>query len=344
MEAMSGALLAQGGSLISNPYFMVGGAAAAATVLTYGILQLIRDLRRHEKHRIDERLMGTPRRKKGAAAATVAAPSIVKETDPAAREKGILGAFGRLGPIARLQQACLQADLEWNAASLVVRTFFLGAVLAALLSYIGLDIVRAIALGACVPAGPILFVIFRRKRRLNTLVEQLPDTFDMLGQALRAGQSLPSAIGLVADQMPDPIRTEFALVYQEQKLGVPFEDALGHFADRAKQMDVTFFVTAVQIQRQAGGDLAEVLDNIGEIIRDRIKLYGQVRALSAEGRLSAWILMFLPPGMLLIELFLNPSYAGRLLGTEQGHMMLWAAAFWQLLGLLMIRKIVKIKV
>jgi tight adherence protein B len=109
-------------------------------------------------------------------------------------------------------------------------------------------------------------------------------------------------------------------------------------------MDVTFFVTAVQIQRQAGGDLAEVLDNIGEIIRDRIKLYGQVRALSAEGRLSGWILMALPPGMLVVEMFLNPAYAGRLLHTEIGHMLLWGAAISQLFGLLMIRKIVNIKV
>ena len=344
MPAVLGSVRGQWQSLTDDPIFMVGLSAVAAAVLVYGLLQLVRDLRRHEKHRIDERLMGTRRDKKGAQVQQPEGPSIVKKTVPGTTEKGILSAFGRLGPVAWLQQACLQADLEWIAARLVVRTLLVGAVVATLLTYVGLDLVRALALGACVPVGPVFYVVFRRKRRLNALVEQLPDAFDMIGQALRAGQSLPSAVGLVADQLPDPVRTEFSLVYQQQKLGVPFENALGQFADRVKQMDVTFFVTAVQIQRQAGGDLAEVLDNIGEIIRDRIKLYGQVQALSAEGRLSGWILMALPPGMLVVELFLNPAYAGKLLNTELGHMLLWGAAISQLFGLLMIRKIVNIKV
>ncbi|HUU82627.1 MAG TPA: type II secretion system F family protein [Phycisphaerae bacterium] len=343
MPATVGSILDQWNALTGNATFMIGFSAFAAAALVFGLLQLIRDLRRHDQQRVDDRLMGKRSDKKGAQADKMA-PAFIKKADMAAAGKGIWGAIGRLSPIAWLQQACLQADLDWNAARLMARTIFLGAVLTTLFAYIGLDLVRALALGACVPAFPIVYVIMRRKRRLDALVEQLPDAFDMIAQALRAGQSLPSAVGLISEQLPDPIRTEFALVYQEQKLGMPFEEALGQFAARVKQMDATFFVTAVQIQRQSGGDLAEVLDNIGEIIRDRIKLYGHVRALSAEGRLSGWILLALPPVMLLVELFLNPSYAGRLLNTDFGHMLLWGAAISQFLGLLMIRKIVNIKV
>ena len=330
-------------ALTGHPAFMVGAPAVAATVLVYGIVQLVRDLGRAKKRRVDERLMGRSR-KKQAQEREAAIRSVIKKEIPGTEEGGFFGMLGRTGPIAALQQACLQADLDWNAARLVVRMLFLGAVLGVGMYSLGLGTTRAVLAGVFVPIAPVAYIIFLRKRRLNALVDQLPDAFDMIGQALRAGQALPAAIGLVAEQLPDPISTEFALVYQQQKLGVPLEDALGQFADRVNQMDISFFVTAVQIQRQTGGDLAEVLDNIGEIIRDRIKLFGEVRALSAEGRLSALVLVVMPPGMLVATTFLNPTYSAKLLESELGVKMLWAAAGWQFIGMLIMRKIVNIKV
>jgi tight adherence protein B len=203
-----------------------------------------------------------------------------------------------------------------------------------------------VSAGAAVGAFtlPLLGLTLKRKRRMNKLVEQLPDVFELMSQALRAGHSLASGIHLVSEQLPDPAGTEFARVFHEQNLGIRVEDALRNMAERVDMLDVRFFVTAVQIQRQTGGDLAEVLDKIGAVIRDRIHLFGQVRALTAEGRLSGWTLLALPIVVFLVELQVNPKYAGMLLYDESGRMMLFGAIVMQLMGMAMIKKIVNIKV
>jgi len=172
----------------------------------------------------------------------------------------------------------------------------------------------------------------------------LPDVFEMMGQALRAGHSLAGAIQLIYEQMPAPIATEFAQVYHEQNLGVKVEEALQSMADRVDSLDVRFFVTAVMIQRQTGGDLAEVLDNISGVIRERIELAGLVRGLTAEGRLSGWVLFALPGIVFLGSFYLNPEYAKVLLEDPRGQIMLMIAAGMQLMGIAMIRWIVNIKV
>jgi tight adherence protein B len=165
-----------------------------------------------------------------------------------------------------------------------------------------------------------------------------------MGQALRAGHSLAGATQLVYEQMPPPIATEFAQVYHEQNLGIKIEDALQAMADRVDSLDVRFFVTAVMIQRQTGGDLAEVLDNISGVIRERIELAGLVRGLTAEGRLSGWVLFSLPAVVFLASMYLNPNYANVLLEEPKGQMMLMLAGGMQLMGIAMIRWIVNIKV
>jgi tight adherence protein B len=179
---------------------------------------------------------------------------------------------------------------------------------------------------------------------MKKLVEQLPDVFELLGQALRAGHSLASGIHLVNEQLPDPAGTEFGRVFYEQNLGIKVEEALTNMANRVDQLDVRFFVTAVLIQRQTGGDLAEILDKISAVIRDRIKLFGTVRGLTAEGRLSGWVLVGLPVLVFFIELSINPSYAEVLLYDPQGKLLLYIAIGMCLMGLAMIRKIVNIKV
>jgi len=179
---------------------------------------------------------------------------------------------------------------------------------------------------------------------MKKLTGQLPDVFELMSQALRAGHSLASAIQLVHEQMPDPISTEFGRVFHEQNLGIKIEDSLLAMADRVDSLDVRFFVTAVLIQRQTGGDLAEVLDKIGGVIRQRIELFGMVQGLTAEGRLSGWILFALPMVVFAAVLWVNPSYADQLLSDSRGKMMLVGAAGMQLMGLAMIRWIVNIKV
>jgi tight adherence protein B len=187
-------------------------------------------------------------------------------------------------------------------------------------------------------------MIWKRKRRIRKLVEQLPEVFDLMCQALKAGHSLASAIQLISQQMPDPIAGEFARVFHEQNLGLTVEDALTNMTKRVDQMDVRFFVTAVLIQRQTGGDLAEILEKISKVIRDRIQLFGMVRALTAEGRLSGWVLLLLPVLVFFGMMAVNPVYAAELTSTEHGHIMLGIAVAMDLMGMAMIKKIVSIKV
>ena len=207
----------------------------------------------------------------------------------------------------------------------------------------GVGMIAAFGCGVAVLLLPLMYINMRRKKRMVNLTNQLPDVFELMSQALRAGHSLGGAIQLVQEQLPPPIATEFALVYQEQNLGMKIEDALLEMADRVDSLDVRFFVTAVLIQRQTGGDLAEVLDKIGSLIRQRIELQGMVRGLTAEGRLSGWVLFALPILVFVATLALNPTYAGGMINDPAGKIMLMVAGGMQLMGLAMIRWIVNIK-
>ena len=163
-------------------------------------------------------------------------------------------------------------------------------------------------------------------------------------ELLRAGHAFQSAMGMVADELKAPVGPEFKKTFEQQNFGLPLRDALAQMSERMPLLDVRFFVTAVLIQRQTGGDLAEVLDNISGVIRDRIKLFGTVKALTAEGRLSGWVLLALPVVVFVLELVINPDYANILLDEPIGQYMLIGAGVAQLLGLAMIQKIVNIKV
>jgi len=215
--------------------------------------------------------------------------------------------------------------------------------LAATLAF-GIPPLAGLGMAAAVFVLPILYLMRRRKKRLARLVEQLPDVFELLSQSLRAGHSLASGMQLISRELPEPAGIEFGRVFHEQNLGLKIEDALRNMAERVDMLDVRFFVTAVLIQRQTGGDLAEVLDKIGAVIRERIKLFGTVQALTAEGRLSGYVLLALPVLMFAVMLQVNRDYATMLLYEPAGKMMLTVAVVMQLMGWAMIKKIVNIKV
>jgi len=191
---------------------------------------------------------------------------------------------------------------------------------------------------------PILWLLWRRKRRLKAFAAQLPEALDMLARSLRAGQSLASGFGLVAKEVPAPLGKEFGRVFDEQNLGVPLEESLRDLADRIPNMDLKFFATAVVLQRQTGGDLAEILDRISSLIRERFNIWGQVQALTGEGRLSGIVLMALPVVIFLAVYYLNRDYVMMLFTDPLGKKMLATAIVMQIIGALVIRKIVNIKV
>jgi tight adherence protein B len=191
---------------------------------------------------------------------------------------------------------------------------------------------------------PLAWLWNKRRRRLKTFAGQLSDALELVARALRAGHSLGAGMHVVAEEMPSPIADEFGRVYEEQNLGIPIEEALKSMCERVPNLDLRFFVTSVAIQRQTGGDLAEILDKIGYVIRERYRILGQVKALTGEGRLSGIVLIALPFSLFAFMLHIKPDYVEKLWTHELGIKMSIFALVAQLVGALVIKKIVNIKV
>jgi len=201
------------------------------------------------------------------------------------------------------------------------------------------------------PVGALIFFAIpwtwlwnKRRKRLKTFAAQLPDALELVARALRAGHSLAAGMHVVAEEMPPPVSKEFGRVYEEQNLGIPLEEALRGITERVPNLDLRFFVTSVAIQRQTGGDLAEILDKIGHVVRERYRILGQVKALTAEGRLSGLVLIALPFGLFLMMLHMKPDYISLLWTDPLGIKMSILALVLQILGAYAIKKIVDIKV
>jgi tight adherence protein B len=191
---------------------------------------------------------------------------------------------------------------------------------------------------------PWLWLWNKRRSRLAKFASQLPDALELCARALRAGHSLAAGLHVVGEEMPSPIADEFSRVFEETNLGIPVEEAMKSMCDRVPNLDLRFFVTSVAIQRQTGGDLAEILDKIGYVIRERFRILGQVKALTGEGRLSGLVLIALPFALFAFMLNTKPDYIESLWTTDLGKKMSAAAIIAQILGALVIRKIVNIKV
>jgi tight adherence protein B len=319
---------------------LIGLPLIGSVLLAYGVYNVAFDLQQNTRKRVINRLKGG--RGREAAKDPLHFEDFRRQRVEAT---GFLAkAFTQMSFTASFQRTLEQANLTWSAAQTLVNLTAVASVLTALMLVLQLPLVAALGTGLGAFVLPMLYFYKRRKARLKRLVNQLPDVFELLSQALRAGHSLASGMQLVAKEMPDPAGTEFGRVFHEQNLGLKIEDAMRNMADRVDLLDVRFFVTAVLIQRQVGGDLAEVLDKIGKVISERIKLFGTVQALTAEGRLSGYVLLALPVIVLLVMLKINPDYATMLFFDPLGKMMLTTAIVMQLMGWAMIKKIVNIKV
>jgi tight adherence protein B len=203
--------------------------------------------------------------------------------------------------------------------------------------------VVALLAGACVSVLPYLYVRRARKKRIAKFEEQFPETIDLIVRALRAGHAFTTALGMVADEMPDPTKTEFRLLYDRQNFGMSLPDALREFAERVPLLDSRFFVTAVLVQREAGGNLAEVLENLGRVIRERFKVKRQIRVVTAHGRLTGWVLVAFPPILATLFLLVVPDSTKLLVNDPLGVRMVIGAAMLQIVGTLLIRKIVDVE-
>jgi tight adherence protein B len=237
-----------------------------------------------------------------------------------------------------------QADVELSVTKFVAICAGVGFGSTMACLYAGINYALAPIAGVCFALLPVGWLMFMRKRRLKKFAAQLPEALELVARALRAGHSLAAGFRLVASEMSDPIGREFNRVFEEQNLGIPFEEALESLTERVPNLDLKFFATAVVLQRQTGGDLAEILDKIGGLIRERFKIWGQVQALTGEGRLSGIVLLALPPLLFVCVYRMNPDYLMLLFTDELGKKMLIGGILMQLFGALVIRKIVNIRV
>ena len=191
---------------------------------------------------------------------------------------------------------------------------------------------------------PIGFLRFKRKQRMKKFEEMFPEALDLLARAIRAGHAFQTAMGMVADELPPPVGIEFKKSFEQQNYGLPLKEALNQLSERVPLMDVRFFVTAVQIQRETGGNLAEILDNLAHVVRERFKILRQVRTHTAHGRFTGYVLLALPAALAVALSFISPEHIRTLFTTRMGQTMVMGAIVMQTIGFFWIKKVIKIEV
>ncbi len=252
--------------------------------------------------------------------------------------------LGTLGAGQRMKRYVDASALDVSPFELVLMSVLLGAIGFFLPGLLGYPPIFGAVLGLGLAILPWWRVSYRARQRTEKIERQFPEALDLMSRAMRAGHALPSAIKMVGDEMPAPLGTDFRILFDELNYGVPTNDALVNLANRVPLQDVSYFVVAVMIQREAGGNLAELLDKISSIVRARLKLLGDVRTLSAEGRLSAVILTALPFGVALVVNLTNPEFMKVLWTDPVGLYMVGSAMFLMLVGMLWMRSIIRIRV
>jgi len=256
-------------------------------------------------------------------------------------ERALSRSAGLVRPVEKM--------LERSGLSITVGQVLLACgFLATLLFFAALQLTNTplIALIAAVAAGslPILIVRFLAKRRLAKFEEQFPEAIDLIARGLRAGHALTTALGMVAEEAPEPVRGEFRLLYDRQNFGMPLSDAFKSFAERIPLLDARFFATSVLTQRESGGNLGEVLDNLSALIRERFRLKRHVRAVSAHGRMTGWVLSMLPLAIAAILATIAPGYINIMFTDPLGRLIVVTAVVMQVIGAFIMRRIVDIEI
>jgi len=248
-------------------------------------------------------------------------------------------------PIGRRVQALLtQAAMEVRVDRFLLVSFVFalaGLLIGALVQY---PIPGTLVLGALAGGLPFSFAAIKRKQRFSRFEEIFPDAIDLLARAVRAGHAFTSGFELIANEMPQPVAQEFQITYEQQNLGMPLREALDNLGRRVPMPDVGFFISALQIQRESGGNLAEILDKLSYVIRERFKILRQVRTHTAEARVSLYILTAIPPATAFLLYIVNREYAMTLVEEPMGHVLIVTAIVLQIIGFLVMRKIADLEV
>jgi tight adherence protein B len=311
-------------------------AAITVICLAWGVWQVAASIFDPEKKKLAQRLAGEPKLATGANPAG----AMLRHTEAA----GLSAMLARYPVLKEINRQLIQT---WPDMSLTTFLSISGISLVVAV-FIGAALVDSVLLCGFIALlagyGPFLVLSTRRARRQKAIVQELPEALDFLSRVLRAGHSLSTGVQMMGEELPEPLASEFRRCYDQHSLGQPLEEALRDTSVRVESPDFGFFVTAVLIQRQTGGDLSEVLGNISGMIRGRIRLQQHVLAKTAEGRFTGYILVAFPILMFIISYVMNPAYAGILLHTSTGMYMLGTAGGLIVMGLICIRRITTIKV
>jgi tight adherence protein B len=246
--------------------------------------------------------------------------------------------------VSNLQSMLSQADLDIRAGNMLLLCGASGFGVGIVALFVGGSAVfgwAGLLLGSFLPYS---YASYRRGKRFQKFEELFPEAIDTLARAVRAGHAFTTALELIANEVADPIASEFRKLFEEQKFGLPVRDALINLTERIPLVDVKFFVTAVMLQRETGGNLAEILDNLSYVIRERFKIMRQVRVYTAQGRLTMMLLMGLPPIIVVVMLVMNPSFIRPLFTDPMGHTLVVGGIILQTLGYFVIRRVIRIQV
>jgi tight adherence protein B len=291
--------------------------------------------------RIKNRLTGTNKAKKAKSGKAEASVMQQEGGDKNRLAQKIVDKY-RLGP--KISNFLEQAGMRWAPARLVhtcLLCFAAGVIFGWMFTS---SVILAVALGAVVSAGPVYWIYRKRKARLHRFEELFPDALEFVSRSMRAGHAFSVSLEMIHREFQEPIAGEFRRTFEEHNLGLPIEIALQKLSTRVPSLDVHFFVSAVLLQKRTGGNLAEILDKLAYVIRERFKLRGRIRAVSAHGKMTATALSAIPAAVAVLMFFTNPDYVKFFFKDDTGNIMLGAALGLQFVGYLIMKKIVNIEV
>jgi tight adherence protein B len=273
----------------------------------------------------------------------IGAASIVKSHVDRTAATGLFRRWHRTLAVAPTERLVERAGMTIDAARLVSCTAAALVLIVLLLTIVQTNFMVAVGAGGMTSLVPYLYLRRAAAARMRAFEELFPDAIELMARALRAGHALTTTIAMVADEIPEPVKSEFRLVYEQHNYGLPLPQVLKALAARIPLMDLRFFVTAVLTQRDTGGNLAEVLDNLAAVTRDRFRVRRELLVLTAQGRMTGWILAFFPVALALVLYLVNPSHMNAFLDDPLGVRLLEIAFALQVIGSLIIRKIVTVE-
>jgi tight adherence protein B len=312
-------------------------AFAGILTITFGVMALV--MNSNKQQRALEKRLDSIKAPSAESGISTDVGDLLK-ADPA-NSRGWFAALLKRFPISKmLEDRISQADSKMSVVTLLLLT-----VCSAVAGYLLISLfvpILLVQIGVAVAASVIPFsgISFKRSRRIAAFTRALPDAIDMMGRSLRAGHSMAASISIVGEQSPEPLGTEFREAFRQQNFGLPLRDALWQILEHVPSQDLRVLITGILVQKETGGNLAEILDRTAFVIRERLRIQGEIRTHTAQGRMTGWILCTLPVVMLLVINMVNPGYSKVLLDTPTGHKLIYLGLGLLTTGAVIIRQII----